>query len=135
MSGTQPLSVIVPPGGIVEAFFTVVCATTGIGITTSTTGFDSPNEYRVLVNGAQAGVVGPNATFLASRLTPGTHTIKLVVPDHCVGESPQTFVTVVNRAVTPITVRIQCGAPPQADKIAFVVMTLSGAYRITVVNS
>ena len=123
VSGTHPLSVTVPAGQTVDVAFAIVCATTGIEITTRTTGSDTLFGYQLEVDIQSSGSIGANSSRVVSRLPPGTHTVSLAMPgDHCsVSGGRATTVEVSNRKVTPVLFEITCVALIRLEKIAYVV--------------
>jgi Tol biopolymer transport system component len=127
VTGLDRVSIAVPAGGTVDVRFDVECKTTGIEITTHTTGLDSPSSYAVLVSGVSGAPrpAEPNGLLLVSRLAPGPKTVTLtLLADNCrvVGANPIT-VDVVNRAVTPVVFDVVCVVIERPEKIAY------GAYR------
>ncbi len=79
VTGLDRMSITVLPGVTADVTFDVECKTTGIEITTYTTGFDSPSSYAVLVNSDSGAPrpAEPNGVLLVSRLKPGSSTVTL----------------------------------------------------------
>jgi len=105
-----PLQVDVPAKGTIQVAFDISCP--AAQITTQTTGLDfDPDGYRVLVNGADKGVIGSNGT-LSTRLGPGTWTIALTdLTPNCTIDGPASQdATVVDSEVVPIGFSVACTA-------------------------
>ena len=139
VTGLDRMSITVRAGSNVEATFDVECKTTGIEITTHTTGFDSPSSYAVLVNSDSGAPrpAEPNGVLLVSRLKPGSSTVTLTgLSDNChvVGDNPIT-VDVVNRAVTPVVFDVRCVVIERPEKIAYEAQnSTTSAITIRLVN-
>ena len=137
ITGLDRMSIIVRPGATAEVAFDVECETTGIEITTHTTGLDIPSGYAALVNGDPRSAE-PNGLLLVSRLDPGPHPVTLTaLGDNChvVGANPIT-VDVVNRAVTPVVFEVVCVHIERPEKIAYEAQntTSSSGNTIRLVN-
>lgn len=124
VSGTHPRPVTVVAGRTVDVGFDVVCTATGISVTTRTSGVDKPDSYQVLVDNQSSGPVPADGSQIVSRLQPGTHTVALVVRDHCrvVGDQ-QIRVDVSARTLTPVLFEITCVPVVRSAKIAYAVDT------------
>jgi hypothetical protein len=114
VSGANPRTVTVDGGEVVTASFTVVCEHTGfIAVTTHTTGDDpDPDGYALAVDGANAPLIGSNATVTLA-VDAGTHAVTLSeIADNCdVGDPTQT-VTVDAGETTDLTFEVACTAVP-----------------------
>jgi hypothetical protein len=122
VSGANPVSVIVQAGQTVQVEFEVVCVTTGIEVTTRTTGSHYPTTFHAAVDDQTPVAIGVNSSLIVSRLRPGTHTVELRLPgDNCsiVGNT-SISVEVSNRTVAPVLFEIVCVPPIRLEKIAFV---------------
>ncbi len=131
IGGASPRSVTVTRNQTVDVTFDVECATTGIAVTTQTTGVDSPDSVAVVVNGEGYSPAAANGLLVTSRLRPGRYTVALVLPGtNCsvVGGSEVT-VDVSARTVTPVRFEVTCVAPIRSEKIAFAVDTTIEAHR------
>jgi len=120
VTGLDPTSVAVRAGTTADVTFDVECKTTGIQITTHTTGVDIPSSYTVLVNGAPQSVAS-NGLLLVSRLEPGPNTATLTaLGDNCHvdGGNPIT-IDLANGAVTPVVFDVVCVRVEQSEKIAY----------------
>jgi len=139
VTGLDRVSITVLAGATADATFDVECKTTGVEITTHTTGFDSPSSYAVLVNGDSGAPrpAEPNGLLLVSRLKPGPNTVRLTgLSENCqvVGDNPIT-VDVVNRAVTPVVFDVHCVLVERPEKIAYEAQsTTTSASTIRLVN-
>jgi Tol biopolymer transport system component len=139
VTGLDRMSITVLPGATADVTFDVECKTTGIEITTHTTGFDSPSSYAVLVNSDSGAPrpAEPNGLLLVSRLKPGPNSVTLTaLSDNChvVGANPIT-VDVVNRAVTPVAFDVRCVVIERPEKIAYEAQnTMTSAFTIRLVN-
>jgi len=123
VTGSDRMSITVRAGATADVTFDVDCKTTGIEITTHTTGFDSPSSYSVLVSGTTAAprAAAPNDLLLVSPLQPGPKTVTLTgLSENCqvVGDNPIT-VDVVNRVVTPVVFEVACVVIERPEKIAY----------------
>jgi hypothetical protein len=130
LSGTSSRTVTVSPGAVTEVRYDVACVPTGLAITTTTTGVDQPDEYRVLVNDQPSIVLASTATGTVGRLAPGSYTVKVNAPAHCTaaGGNPVT-VTVAAKAMTPVSFAVTCTAAVRAEKIAYVNDTTIGGTK------
>lgn len=137
VTGLDRMSITVRPGATADVTFDVECKTTGIEITTHTTGLDIPSGYAALVDG-EPRTAEPNGLLLVSRLEPGPNTVTLTaLGDNChvVGANPIT-VDVVNRAVTPIVFEVVCVRVERPEKIVYEAQntTSSSGNTIRLVN-
>jgi hypothetical protein len=114
-------SVSVPAGSMIDVAFPVVCATTGIEITTQTTGLDRPAGYQVLVNNQSYLDIGTNDSIVVSRIAPGPQTVSLTgVWDNCQLSGPaEVTVDVSNRAVAPVLFQVTCVPVIRLETIAY----------------
>ncbi len=139
VTGLDRMSITVLAGATADVTFDVECKTTGIEITTHTTGFDNPSSYAVLVNSDSGAPrpAEPNGVLLVSRLEPGPNTVRLTglsANCHVVGDNPIT-VDVVNRAVTPVAFDVHCVLVEPPEKIAYEAQsTPTSAITIRLVN-
>ena len=127
VSGTHPRMVTVTAGQTVEVTFEIVCAATGIAITTRTTGVDMPITYQLTVTGQPSFPIEPNSSIVVGRLEPGTYTVALVITgEHCSVTSGgnQVTVDVSARSVTPVLFEVACEPVIRSEKIAFTVDTI-----------
>lgn len=117
----NPLSVFVPAGGIIEITFVVECTTTGIQVTTRTTGTHLPVEHQLLVDNPPSVPLSINGTTVVGWLLPGPHTVTLSVPAmNCTVTSAKSVTVIVsNRTVTPVAFDISCGPPIRLESIAY----------------
>jgi hypothetical protein len=115
----NPRSVTIAAGETVSAAFTVVCATTGVAVTTHTTGLDQPFAYELRVD-AVPTPIATNGTQVVSRLAPGSHTISLSPSPNCsIAGGVQTTASVAKRTVTPVRFEISCSPIVRLEKIAY----------------
>lgn len=122
---TNPLTVTVVAGGIAEVVFQVECETTGIVVTTRTTGSHFPGNYQLLVNSLPSVPIPVNGSLVVGRLAPRAHTVALSVQAlNCAVTSAQSITVLVeNRAVTPLEFEISCEAPIRLESIAYTVIS------------
>ncbi|MBA3466710.1 MAG: PD40 domain-containing protein [Gemmatimonadaceae bacterium] len=108
VAGTHPLSITVPSAGTAVAAFAVVCEATGIEIAAQSTGIDYPPAFAVRL-GTSASYVNANGSARVTRLSPGSHTVALVLPVNCnaVGGNSAS-ITVSQRAVTRVAFDVTC---------------------------
>jgi len=112
----NPLTVAVVSGDVVTASFTVVCEHTGfIQVRTQTTGEDlDANGYFLDVDGANAPVIGPNATATLA-VDGGQHavTISDIADNYTAQEGGATQdVTVTGGQTAHVTFTVACTALP-----------------------
>lgn len=122
VTGDNPRSVTVLPGAITDVAFAVTCETTGIAVTTRTTGFNVPSNYDLLVvNKPPAVSIPANGSATVSRLSAGVHTVTLGVGENCtVAGGKSVTVEVVNRTLTPLAFEVDCGTVAiRLEKIAY----------------
>lgn len=125
VSGPSSRSITLTPGQVVNVAFTVVCAATGIEITTRTTGPDFPSNYDLLVDRSSIRAA-TNGTQIVSRLEPGAHAVSLHTRGaNCsVAGDTLTTVAVTARTITPVRFDVTCLPVVRLEKIAYVVDTL-----------
>jgi hypothetical protein len=112
----NPRTVTVVADEVVTATFTVVCETTGfIAVTTHTTGDDpDPDGYALAVDGADAPLIGANATVTLAT-DAGVHGVTLSeIADNCAvqGGSATQTVTVTAGETVDLTFDVACTAVP-----------------------
>jgi hypothetical protein len=125
LAGASPRSVTVTRNQTVKVTFDVVCAATGIAVTTQTTGVDIPDSVAVFFDADSYSPAAANGLLVASRLQPGRYTVALVLPGtNCsVAGGSEVTVDVPARTVTPVRFEVTCAAPERSEKIAFAVDT------------
>ena len=114
----NPRSITLIAGETVKAAFTVVCATTGLEVTTHTTGIDQPFAYELRVD-AIPTPIATNGTQVVSRLAPGPHTLSLSPSANCSIAGGVQTATVSKRTVTPVRFEISCSPVVRLEKIAY----------------
>ena len=116
---TNPRSVTIAAGEAATVQFSVVCAATGVSITTHTTGLDQPFAFELRVDGLSEPFA-PNDSQLVSRLAPGLHAVSLrALPPNCSISGGAQTVTVAIRKITPVHFEIACSAIARLEKIAY----------------
>ena len=130
LSGESARTVTVARGAVTEVRYEIACVPTGLTITTTTTGRDLPDEYRVLVNGQPSILLASTATGTVGRLAPGSYVVKLGAPAHCTaaGGNPVT-VAVTAKTLTPVSFSVTCTAAVRLEKIAYVNDTTIGTTK------
>jgi hypothetical protein len=123
VDGPNPRLVRVGSGETTDVSFRVSCETTGIVVTSHTTGADVPDSYDFAVTGQPSTRVSANGSTLVSRLPSGTHTVALIlVGGHCtVTGGPKQTVQVSSRSITPVLFEVMCGPLVRLEKIAYTV--------------
>jgi Tol biopolymer transport system component len=115
-------SVTVDEGKFVVVPFDIVCVATGLAITTSTSGSDTPDSVQVLLSG-RPYEMARTGRLQVSRLTPGGYTIALVAPENCTvsGGPPGAIVAVdAGRVVTVPSFQVDCAPAVRSPRIAYV---------------
>jgi Tol biopolymer transport system component len=113
----NPRPVIISAGGTASITFTVSCASTTGGLSiTATTGGSNPDAdgYTIVVDGAERGSLGANATVAVSGVPSGVHAVGLTgVAANCQiqGDNIRS-VTVAPGADASVAYTINCAAPP-----------------------
>ena len=116
----NPRSVAILAGEAASVEFSVLCAATGLSITTRTTGLDQPLAYDLRVD-AMSRPVPPNDSQVVSRLEPGAHAISLqAMPENCSLSGGTQTVVVSLRMITPVHFEISCSPIVRSEKIAYV---------------
>jgi hypothetical protein len=118
-----------------DVVFEVVCATTGVAVTASTTGVDRPSSYQVSVDDRVLGAVGANGSAMFGRLLPGMHLVRLVLADTTcrMSGADQAIAEVTPRAVTPVQFQVICVTPKRPPKIAYQIDTVvNGVLRTAI---
>jgi len=115
-TSNNPRTVTVTAGDVTTTTFTITCASIGfIAITTQTTGDDlDPNGYAIEVDGADAPLIGTNAT-LTVAVDPGDHSVTLSdIADNCTvqGGEPTQTVTVKSDETATADFVLTCTAVP-----------------------
>lgn len=130
LSGTNSRTVTVAAGAVAEVRFEIVCAPTGLAISTVTTGVDQPDEYRVLVNDQPSIVIARTASGTVGRLAPGSYSVRLRAPAHCTaaGGNP-VIANVTARTMTPVQFALTCTPAERLEKIAYVNDTTVGTTK------
>ena len=131
--GSDRLSITLPPGVTADVMFSVECKTTGIEITTHTTGLDVPSSYATLVNRDPLRTE-PNGLLLVSRLAAGPTTVTLTaLGDNChvVGANPIT-VDVVIATVVPVVFDVLCVRIERSEKIVYEVQNTASTLGDTI---
>jgi Tol biopolymer transport system component len=126
VAGPASLRVTITAGAATPIAFEVVCSTTGISVTTLTTGPNVPGSYTVQLKSGLYGItertLTPKDSLLVSRLQPGPYTVTLVVPDYCtVAGTRDVPATVATGTVTTVRFAVACVTVPRPPKIVFVV--------------
>jgi WD40 repeat protein len=123
--GTSTQSVAVVRDEVVSVRFEVECATTGIAVTTHSTGLNIPDSVDVSVVEESPSPVPANGLTVVSRLRPGKYTVALALRGtNCsVVGSREIAVEVAARTLTPVLFELACTAPVRSEKIAFTVDT------------
>ena len=128
--GSNPQTVIVPPGGSLTVSFTVTCnAVAGSLRVSAATSGPAPDAdgYTISLDGSDRGVLEADATVTLGGLVPGSHVIGLGgLAGNCQiqGENLRT-VTVAPGVSPSIAYSVSCAPPPPA----------SGSLRITTVTT
>ena len=133
LEGTQSPSITVGSGEVARVALTVTCETTGIEVLTSTIGPDQPFNGYMVTSGDRSATVSATGAAIVSRLSPGSRTVSLSVPENCAvnGGNVRT-VNVLNRAVILVPFMIYCVRTEK--RIAFVQDTiLGGGYPPTLI--
>ena len=126
IAGTPPQSIAVKRDETANIRFDVVCAATGIAVTTRASGVYIPDTVAMFVGGDSFSPAASNGVTVASRLRPGKYTVTLGLPGtNCsVAGDSEVTVDVPARTVTPVLLEITCVAPVRSEKIAFAVDTM-----------
>jgi Tol biopolymer transport system component len=141
LTGDNPRTVTVAPGGSATVTFAITCATpqplTGIlRITTSTTGPDQDDDgYEFAVDGGATQPIGVTATATVPNVALGAHSVQLSgMAENCSvqGANPQS-VSVSSGNTAEVTFAVVCSAIQQGSRIAFT-RTRDGNSEIYVMN-
>jgi hypothetical protein len=102
--------------------FTIACVGTGVRITTTTSGPDNPLSFKVTVDQRPSTAIAVNGTHTIGRLTPGTHSVTLTVPEHCtVGGTNPLSIVVAEKGYVAAGFTVVCSPVIRSEKIAYVV--------------
>jgi TolB protein len=121
-SVTSPVSVSVSvtERQVAPVAFDVVCLATGIAVTSRTTGPDSPNDLRFVLDESPATLVAANGAQTFGRLAPGDHHISIIAPANCtVAGGTSISVPVVLSKVTSVALDVSCTLIIRLPKIAY----------------
>jgi hypothetical protein len=114
VTSANPKTVTVTGGDVATAAFTVLCETTGfIHVTTHTTGEDpDPDGYALAVDGADAPLIGANATSTL-LVDAGVHDVTISeIADNCSVPDDTIRVTVDPGGDAFVTFEVVCTAVP-----------------------
>ena len=115
VSGANPQTVTVPPGGTVTAPFSVSCTPLpgDLTVTTSTSGSSQPSGYTVTVDGSQSQAIGTNSSVTFTSLAAGSHSVALGdVAANCTVSSPDPqTATVPSGGTVTVSFSASCATP------------------------
>ena len=136
VKGPTSHTVTVDQGQIVSVQFDIVCIATGIAVTARTTGPDSPDSLRIVVDGAKAVVVAANGAQTIGRLTPGNHQLTVTPPPNCIVAGGNAYAVVVTMSkVTDVALDVSCTTAVRLPKLAYAAYERDkGANWIELVN-
>ena len=101
--------------------FTIACVGTGVRITTATSGPDNPLNFKVTVDERPSIAIAVNGTHTVGRLTAGTHSVTLTVPEHCtVGGTNPLSIVAVDKGYVAAGFTVVCSPLIRREKIAYV---------------
>ncbi|PYP78241.1 MAG: hypothetical protein DMD35_11965 [Gemmatimonadetes bacterium] len=121
VGGAAVRSVTAEEGTIVDVTFDVVCVATGLTVTMSTEGPDTPDSFSVLVGG-QTYSIAKIDRLDVGRLAPGSYAVELVMPENCtVSGGPPAAVDVVAGTVAVVPAfHVACTPAVRYPRIAYV---------------
>jgi len=138
VTSSVSLSVSVTARQVVPVAFDVVCLATGIAVTSRTTGADTPENLRVVLDESPVTLVAANGAQTFGRLAPGNHQLSIIAPANCTvaGGTPMS-VTVVLSKVTSVALDVSCTLLVRLPKIAYAAeqfVNSTGVRTIELVN-
>ena len=126
LTGPTTLQAEVSQDQAVTVSYTIACVGTGVRITTATTGPDGPVAFRAAVGQQPAVAVAVNGTHTIGRISPGTHSVTLTVPEHCSVEGSNPLsVVVLDKGYADAGFTVVCSPAIRREKIAYVVGELT----------
>ncbi|HYF39988.1 MAG TPA: Ig-like domain-containing protein, partial [Gemmatimonadales bacterium] len=136
VSGANPRSASVPPGGTVSVAFSVTCVnpppgTGSVQVSAATTGASpDPDGYTVAVDNAGARPLPVNGTISVGNLSAGTHTVTLngLAGNCSAADNPRT-VTVTAGQSTPVAFAVTCTATGPSTGQVRIIATTTGSSR------
>jgi hypothetical protein len=126
VGGTTTRSVTVQNGEAVDVTFEIACVGTGLTVTTSTAGSDTPDSIQVVLSGQQeyrsAYWIAKTARLDVGRLEPGSYTVAVVVPENCTvsGGAPVAVAVVAGAVAAVPAFQIACAPAVRSPRIAYV---------------
>jgi len=121
VGGATPRSVAIAEGTTTDVAFDVSCVATGLTVTTSTGGSDTPDSIQVLVGGETPYRVAKSGRLDIGRLSPGSYAIALLVPENCTVSGGASAAIVVSGAVAAVpTFEIACTPAVRSPRVAYV---------------
>jgi hypothetical protein len=119
-TGPTSHTVSVEKGQYVTVTFDVVCLATGIAVTARTTGPDSPDSLRIVLDDKPVVRVVANGARTIGRLTPGTHQLTVTLPANCTVAGGNAYtVAVTTSKVTDVALDVSCTPAIRLPKIAY----------------
>ena len=136
VTGPASYAVSVTLGEVASVTFDVVCLATGIAIAVRTTGSDSPDSLRLVVDDAPAVLVAANGARTIGRLAPGSHQLTVTPPPNCTVAGGNAYtVAVVTSKVTDVVLDVSCTPVVWLPKFAYAAYERDkGANWIELVN-
>jgi hypothetical protein len=113
VAGGFTRAVTVATGETISVDLAVSCKTTGIQVSSTTSGIDfDATGYLVTVNGATKGTLAANGQTVISRLEPGEYTVGVagLAENFTLDGPPTRTLSVTNATITPAVFGVVCGA-------------------------
>jgi sugar lactone lactonase YvrE len=136
VTGPTSHTVSVTQGQVASVTFDVVCLATGIAVSARTTGSDSPDILRIMVDDAPAFLVAANGARTIGRLKPGSHRLTVTPPANCTvaGGNTDTLVVATSK-VTDVVIDVSCTPAVRLPKIAYSsYVRANGVWSVELVN-
>jgi hypothetical protein len=131
VSGANPVTATVTSDAPATVSFEIACVEPGIGsieVTATTTGPGAEENYAVLLDGEDQGIIGSNETGLLPDIPAGFHAVGLAdIPANCQlsGPNPQT-VTVPADETANVPFTITCTTAPLSSGRLEITVNTSG---------
>jgi hypothetical protein len=131
VSSQNPVTVGVTSGGLATAAFEVSCVPPGIGniqVTAATSGPGASDNYALLLDGQDQGIIGFNGTLVLPDVAAGGHAVGMSdIPGNCqLQESDPQPVTVLADEMANVSFTVICSTPPAQTGLLNITASTSG---------
>ncbi len=131
VSSQNPITVGVTDDVLATATFAVSCVPSGTGsiqVTVSTSGPGADDDYALLLDGQDQGIVGANGTQVLPDVAAGVHAVGVSgIPANCqLQETDPQSVTVLADEIANVSFTVTCTTPPAQTGVLNITASTSG---------